>query len=140
MILLFNFFISNDICLLINFFIYTGSKKIKQIFFINRYTFYFYHFFQCTLNNLLILLSPCHKSLRKKIQDSSGFKPRASSMSRNHCQMSHCIVSFSSSSSKFFPRLNSYREKYASKAEKIAEGAFSTFGPKCFILRKKIMT
>lgn len=66
MILLFNIFISNDICLLINFFIYTGSKKIKLIFFINRYTFYFYHSFLVNIENLLILLSPCHKSLRKK--------------------------------------------------------------------------
>lgn len=49
-------------------------------------------------------------------------------------------IIFYSSSWKFFLRLHSYREihVYASKAEKIAVGAFSTFRPKCFTIRKKL--
>lgn len=145
MILLFNFFISNDICLLINFFIYIeGGKEIKLIFFIHHYTFYFYRFFLVIIDySINITLTLSQKLVKKKntrfiwIQ-MQGLKYVMPTLYPLSNEPLHCTsIIFSSSSSKFFPRLNSYREKYASKAEKIAEGAFSTFGPKCFILRKK---
>lgn len=97
MILLFNFFISNDICQLINFFIYTGSKKIKLIFLIHHYTFYFYRFFLVIIEySINITLTLSQKLVKKRIQDSSGFKCKASNMSCQHsihCQLSQCIVS-----------------------------------------------
>lgn len=97
MILLFNFFISNDICLLINFFIYIeGGKEIKLIFFIHHYTFYFYLFFLVIIEySINITLTLSQKLVKKRIQDSSGFKCKASNMSCQHsihCQMSQCIV------------------------------------------------
>lgn len=96
MILLFNFFISNDICLLINFFIYiAGGKEIKLIFFIHHYTFYFTFFLVIIEYSINITLTLSQKLVKKRIQDSSGFKCKASNMSCQHsihCQMSQCIV------------------------------------------------
>lgn len=97
MILLFNIFISNDICLLINFFIHTRSiRKSSWFFFIHHNTFYFYQFFKVYIEySINTTLTLSQKFVKKKIQDLSGFKPRASSMSCKHsihCQMSQCIV------------------------------------------------
>lgn len=134
------------VCLLISSSIERGVRKSSWFFLYIIIHFIFTIFFKCTLSILLILLSPCHKSLWKKntrliwIQ-TQGLKYVMQALYPLSNEPLQCTsIIFYSSSSKFFPRLNSYREKYASKAEKIAEGAFSTFGPKCFILRKKIMT
>lgn len=98
MILLFNFFISNDICLLINFFIYIeGGKEIKLIFFYTPLYILFLPFFLVIIEySINITLTLSQKLVKnKRIQDSSGFKCKASNMSCQHsihCQMSQCIV------------------------------------------------
>lgn len=114
MILLFNFFISNDICLLINFFIYIeGGKEIKLIFFYTPLYILFLPFFLVIIEySINITLTLSQKLVKKKntrfiwIQ-MQGLKYVMPTLYPLSNEPMHCTsIIFSSSSSKFFPRLH----------------------------------